>query len=444
MAAGLAAAANSCNKRDDSATGQGRNVIYYDQYHTNLTSFTPELAEGITHVVLAFIPSTNFTVANTSAFTPFESVTKARTRFANSTKVLIAIGGWGDTAGFGIGAATNESRALFAKNVKKMLVETGADGVDIDWEYPGGNGADYKKNPNSNKTSEITTYPLLLSEIRAAIGSSYLLTAAVPGLARDMIAYTASTGPSIFKSLDFVNLMSYDLMNRRDTVMKHHSDIAGSLEAVNLYTSIGLDPAKINLGIAFYAKWFAADANSTCSATSPLGCKTAVLEDPVTGDDTGISGAVTFEASNYLIVDESKLANSTDGSCGANVGPFGTRCIPGNCCSQYGFCGTSSTYCSLSCQAPYGECSGSTYGESFLKAMAPNASTTDTKLGGEYYYDAEGKIFWTWDTAALIARKFEEIVKAKGLGGVMAWSLAEDAYDWSRLKAMNAGVKKYF
>lgn len=76
--------------------------------------------------------------------------------------------------------------------------------------------------------------------------------------------------------------------------------------------------------------------------------------------------------------------------------------------------------------------------------MAPNASKTDTKLGGEYYYDVEGKIFWTWDTAALIARKFEEIVRAKGLGGVMAWSLAEDAYDWSRVKAMNEGVKKYF
>lgn len=129
--------------------------------------------------------------------------------------------------------------------------------------------------------------------------------------------------------------MSYDLMNRRDTVMKHHTDIAGSLEAVELYTAIGLEPAKINLGLAFYAKWFASEGN--CSATAPLGCKTAVLEDPVTGDDLGLSGAVTFEASNYAIVDESKLANSTDGSCGANVGAFGTKCIPGNCCSQYGF-----------------------------------------------------------------------------------------------------------
>lgn len=42
---------------------------------------------------------------------------------------MIAIGGWGDTAGFSIGASSAESRALFAKNVKTMLIETGADGV---------------------------------------------------------------------------------------------------------------------------------------------------------------------------------------------------------------------------------------------------------------------------------------------------------------------------
>ncbi|KAE9985058.1 hypothetical protein BLS_000085 [Venturia inaequalis] len=332
LTAGLAAA-SSCTKR----TTTGRNVMYYDQYHTNLTTLTPEIASGITHVIIAFIPSTNFTVANTSAFVPFESVSKVRTRFGNSTKVMIAIGGWGDTAGFSIGAKTNESRALFAKNVKKMLLETGANGVDLDWEYPAGNGADYKTNPNSNKTDEIITYPLLVQAISEAIGSSYLLSAAVPGLARDMIAYTTATGPAIFKYLDFVNLMSYDLMNRRDTVMKHHTSIADSITAVDLYTSIGLAPSKINLGIAFYAKWFAAAPNGTCDAASPLGCKTALLEDPVTGDDLGLAGAVTFEASNYAIVDETKLANSTDGSCGANVGPFGTRCIPGNCCSQYGF-----------------------------------------------------------------------------------------------------------
>ena len=66
---------------------------------------------------------------------------------------MVAIGGWGDSDGFSQAAASGESRKLFAKNVKAMVDETGADGncrlyclisfsnwkigVDIDWEYPG-------------------------------------------------------------------------------------------------------------------------------------------------------------------------------------------------------------------------------------------------------------------------------------------------------------------
>ena len=41
---------------------------------------------------------------------------------------MIAIGGWGDTAGFDVAAETDCTRKLFAQNVKKMVEATGADG----------------------------------------------------------------------------------------------------------------------------------------------------------------------------------------------------------------------------------------------------------------------------------------------------------------------------
>jgi len=44
---------------------------------------------------------------------------------------MIAVGGWGDTEGFSIAAATEKSRALFAKNIAAMLNSTGADGVGM-------------------------------------------------------------------------------------------------------------------------------------------------------------------------------------------------------------------------------------------------------------------------------------------------------------------------
>lgn len=67
----------------------------------------------------------------------FTSIEHVRPKFATGTKIQVAIGGWGDTDSFSKAAKTKESRRLFASNVNAMLDATGADGVDIDWEYPG-------------------------------------------------------------------------------------------------------------------------------------------------------------------------------------------------------------------------------------------------------------------------------------------------------------------
>lgn len=221
--------------------------------------------------------------------------------------------------------------------------------LDIDWEYPAGNGENYKVIPNDAKVSEITTYPLLLASVRAAIGPKRLLTIAVPGLKRDMIAYTKETVPQIAASVDYFNvasppfvyrrgansikIMTYDLMNRRDNFTKHHTSVAGSLEAVEQYISLGLAPQKAILGFSFYAKWFTTDPKSNC-ATHPLGCATVPMEDAL-GNDNGMSGSLTFETANMEdVVIPSNLTVDPNGSCGAAAG---YKCREGDCCSQYGF-----------------------------------------------------------------------------------------------------------
>lgn len=178
-----------------------------------------------------------------------------------------------------------------------------------------------------------------------------------------------------------LKVMTYDLMNRRMNSTHHHTAIAGSAATIDRYIERGMDAAKMSLGIAFYAKWFTTAEGVECSA--PIGCPTDLLE-AADGSDTGMSGAVTFEAANYQ---------------------QGTWGIP----------------------------------PSFTTAMANGV--TDEENGGQWYWDAGSRVFWTWDTPALIARKFEEIVKSRGLGGVFAWSLAQDSHDWSHLKAMQEGVQ---
>lgn len=277
-------------------------------------------------------------------------------------------------------------------------------GVDIDWEYPGyvrfdrgaliipgteliqlidcnsGNGEDYRQVTNAEKAWEVEAYPKLLSEIRSALGPDKLISAAVPGLPRDMIAFTKETIPKISASLDFFNVMTYDLMNRRDNVTKHHTGISLSTDAISAYLDNGVPPEKANLGFAFYVKWFKTK-HEGCNR-NPIGCPTVLMEDPSTGADLGQAGAFAWSDS-----------------------------VPADLSS------------------------------SFERALA--GGLYDNNGGGHYFWDAGENIWWTWDTPQAIVRKFPAIMEKKKLGGVFAWGLGEDAGNWEHLKALTAGLRQY-
>ncbi|KAI8623190.1 glycoside hydrolase family 18 protein [Xylariaceae sp. FL1651] len=355
-----------------------RNIMYLTGQHPVVPS-DASLYAPITHVTMAFMNSGTFNQEGSSLWPLFMSIKEARSKFHAGTKIMVAIGGWGDTAGFDEAARTEEARARFAHNVAAMVRDTAADGVDIDWEYPGGNGEDYKQVPNEKKAWEITAYPLLLAEIRKALGPDKLISAAVPGIPRDMLAFTADTVPKIMESLDFLNVMTYDLMNRRDNVTKHHTGVQLSLEAVNAYMANGAPASKINLGFAFYAKYFRVEGKSCVE--NPIGCPTGLMEDPETGADLGKTGGFSWHDS---VPEDAK--------------------------------------------------------ESFNKALSTGQYDEDG--GGYWYLDEDQALWWTFDTPEAILRKFPLVVKEKDLGGVFAWGLGEDAPDFAHLKALNAGVQR--
>lgn len=87
------------------------------------------LVENITEVALAFMRSDTFNNPTQSEWPIFTTIDEVRPKFANGTIIQVAIGGWGDTDGFSAAAKTEESRKLFAKNVRAMLDTTGADGM---------------------------------------------------------------------------------------------------------------------------------------------------------------------------------------------------------------------------------------------------------------------------------------------------------------------------
>ncbi|KAK4124245.1 glycoside hydrolase family 18 protein [Parathielavia appendiculata] len=335
--------------------------------------------QHVTHVAVAFMSPGIFNEPERTDWPLFTTVKEVRAKFPRHTRILVAIGGWGDTIGFSVAALNDETRKTFAENVASMVAATGADGVDVDWEYPGGNGEDYKQVPNSAKAWEITAYPLLLADLRAALGPGKIISAAVPGLKRDMLAFTRETVPRIMRHVDFLNVMTYDLMNRRDTVTKHHTGVELSLEAVDAYVSAGAAPQKLNLGFAFYAKYFKTE-HSACALASPVGCPTLLLEDPETGRDLGRSGGFSWHDS-----------------------------VPEEVT------------------------------ESFSRAVESGAY--DDQQGGFYYWDALEDLWWTFDTPDAIKRKFPLIFGKRRLGGVFAWGLGEDAPLFKHYGALIEGLE---
>lgn len=87
------------------------------------------LLSKVTHVALAFMRSEVFNTPRQSDWPLFTPVADVRPKFPEGTKIVVAIGGWGNTEGFSQAAKTNESRRLFARNIQAMVDATGADGA---------------------------------------------------------------------------------------------------------------------------------------------------------------------------------------------------------------------------------------------------------------------------------------------------------------------------
>ncbi|KAI5307633.1 hypothetical protein KEM55_007785 [Ascosphaera atra] len=144
-----------------------------------------------------------------------------------------------------------------------------------------------------------------------------------------------------------------------------------------------------------------------------LGCP-IVDGETQSGQDAGTSGTLTWQKDN-LEEPGNNLTISSEGTCGISIGK---KCQATDCCSSDGFCTTAiGSFKSIS-------------GKKHI----------DEKQGGATAVDNSGSqsIFWTWDPVELYQRKFDEIVKAKKLGGVMVWSLGQDSDGWTHIKKIQS------
>lgn len=170
-------------------------------------------------------------------------------------KIMVSLGGWGGCAPCSDLFSTAEHRAVFAKTTVALFNEYGIDGLDLDWEYPSIEGYPGHKYQIADKDN----FTALVKALRKEMGQRYLLSFAAGGFTKFL--EQSVDWDAILPELDFVNLMTYDLVNGYSTVTGHHTPLTGykknqesTQNCVNWLLAKGVPAKKLVIGAAFYAR----------------------------------------------------------------------------------------------------------------------------------------------------------------------------------------------
>ena len=202
-------------------------------------------------------------------------------------KILPSVGGWTLSDPFYF-LDDKSKRDTFVASVKEFLQTWKFfDGVDIDWEFPGGQGA----NPSLGGPNDGATYVTLMKELRAMLdeleattGRQYELTSAISA-GGDKIAKVDYQAAQQY--MDHIFLMSYDFNGAwTNTELGHQTNLfEASWDANTKYTTDkgvrallgqGVTPGKIVVGAAMYGRgWtgvngYQAGNPFTGTATGPV------------------------------------------------------------------------------------------------------------------------------------------------------------------------------
>ncbi|KAL1858931.1 hypothetical protein Daus18300_009801 [Diaporthe australafricana] len=255
----------------------GRTLGYYQVSNVRdrqCNRITPAqiVTTGLTHLYAAFatIDPNLLTIAPANAADV--DIYKQMTALKTSTlQVWIAVGGWdfndpGPTrTTFSDLSATAARRSRFINSVISFMDQHGFQGVDLDWEYPGAPD-------RGGKLQDIDNFVTLVREMRAAFGTKYGISLTLPA----SYWYLRWFKPKEMEPyVDFFGLMTYDLHGPWDeSVSQTGKVVLGQTNIPEIYNwtqplwYAGVDPAKINFGLAYYGRGYTL-ADQSCNT---IGC----------------------------------------------------------------------------------------------------------------------------------------------------------------------------
>lgn len=214
-------------------------------------------------------------------------------------KIVPSIGGWTLSDPF-YDFVDKSKRDIFVSSVKQFLKTWKFyDGVDIDWEFPGGDGASAT---GGDPVNDGPAYVALMQELRtmldelsAETGKTYELTSAI-GAGYDKIEDVDYAAASQY--MDYIFAMTYDFFGGWNNVVGHQTALhCGShmsqgecdgtglddkgeprkgpaytiTNAIDLLLAQGVDAKKLVVGTAMYARgWTGVTRESMTDPTNPM------------------------------------------------------------------------------------------------------------------------------------------------------------------------------
>jgi chitinase len=127
--------------------------------------------------------------------------------------VLLSLGGWGGCETCSDAFFTSEGRKEFALSVKEAASYFKTDGIDLDWEYPTiRSDNDIDTNPvHKTAPEDYNNFTHLVRQLRKTLGKQAIITFAAGGF--NTFLQKSVDWKKVMKRIDYVNLMSYDLVN---------------------------------------------------------------------------------------------------------------------------------------------------------------------------------------------------------------------------------------
>ncbi len=212
--------------------------------------------QKLTHIIYSFLHLRNdsLTWSDEKQRNTLVQLGELKKQFPN-LKIMVSLGGWGGCEPCSGIFSTEDHRNTFARSTVELLKEFNLDGLDLDWEYPAIEGYPGHTFDSSDKQN----FTELVKTLRKAMGKDYLLAFAAGGFT-DYLEKSIDWG-AVMPEVDFVNLMTYDLVSGFSKVTGHHTPLKSYLpnqqsteNCVNWLLQHGVKSEQLIIGAAFYAR----------------------------------------------------------------------------------------------------------------------------------------------------------------------------------------------